>query len=151
MEESCNPHFRVREQEADGNICEPASRADCTATIRWQAGLFAGKSPSTSKLRYFPWSYTHSPGKSPLALCLEAYVQQPVPEHVAKPGVGDLLPFVWTCPDPYCQCRASISSHWACSIPARNLITLEEGQSPCCVKFRKVRGVEFLLFIQIFN
>lgn len=77
--------------------------------------LSAGKSPCTCRLRYLPWSYALSLEENSLALCLEGYVQQPEPEHVAKLGVGDLMPFIWTYLQISAQCSASILSHRVCS------------------------------------
>ena len=97
MEELCHPHVRVREEEADGDIPEPASLADCTAVIRWQAAFLLGNHHEPVGLGCLPWSYALSLEENSLAFCLEAYVQQSELEHVAKRGVGDLMPFIWTC------------------------------------------------------
>lgn len=54
MEESCHPHVRVEEEEADGDIREPASLADCTAVIRWQAAFLLGNHHVPVDLGMFP-------------------------------------------------------------------------------------------------
>ena len=91
MEESRHPHVRVGEAAAGGDPwASLTGRLQCC--LQAAGCTFAGKSPGTCRLRYVPWSYALSLEENSLALCLLAYVQQSEPEHVAKRGVGDLMP-----------------------------------------------------------
>ena len=139
MEESRHPHVRVGEAAAGGDPwASLTGRLQCC--LQAAGCTFAGKSPGTCRLRYVPWSYALSLEENSLALCLLAYVQQSEPEHVAKRGVGDLMPFIWTCLQISTFSAVPLSYHTGSAAPLSDLWSLWKKGNHLAVQGSERRG-----------